>query len=167
MNEELHNCVTEAQQVFGQTNWENQNEINEASNRGSWVVVAHVPFHCRSTDAYIGQSRHLHCECDSQAEAEAIIKPIEQDFDGDFYMSVIGPEAPAGYVETLHFCLPTSTDAGINGGDWADVEMTYDEVVARIAEIEQELRSYTDWGDVPCDLTYELRVFKVAIGVMD
>lgn len=86
-------CLEEAQITCARLNTDASHRINVALSLGKFLVVATIPYFCRSTDALAGTHKQLVSVHDTRAEADAAQAACYGDGNCDESYAVL-PELP-------------------------------------------------------------------------
>lgn len=70
---ELRNCLQEAEDVVRRRNAESLVDLPRLIAAGKFVIVRHVPYFCRATDACAGELSRIFSVFDTYAEAERFL----------------------------------------------------------------------------------------------
>jgi len=96
---ELNNCLEEAQITCARLNTDASHRINVALSLGKFLVVATIPYFCRSTDALAGTHKQLVSCHDTRAEADAAVVACYGDGNCDESYAVLPELPPVQYVD--------------------------------------------------------------------
>jgi hypothetical protein len=101
---EFQNCYTEAGQAMRAHNYQTDQSVAALVAAGSFVVVASDTWHCRATDAVVGEGRYLRSHWDTREEADAAVRRA-YDADGPMFAGEVGydvePRLPVPLVDLV------------------------------------------------------------------
>jgi len=105
-NQELLNCLSEAQTVASVASGKGRREIDEAIKNGKFVVSTSNPYFCRSTDAFAGVIVSLHSAWDTREKADLACEKLYDDYQGDIDARVLPvlPIVPIAPIQDTEEC---------------------------------------------------------------